>query len=119
MIVADIIYPSSSHNPVNMFLKLKPNREIRLLADFVPHNKTMVKDQGPIPNQAPILRTLERVKYRSTIDLADWYFQIRVERECKKYNTIKKPFRSCACKVMLQGDMNVPATAMQVIEYIL
>jgi hypothetical protein len=45
--VADIIYPSTSHNPVNMFSKLKPNGEIRLLADLVPHNKIIVKDYRP------------------------------------------------------------------------
>jgi hypothetical protein len=95
-----------------MFLKLKPNSEIRLLADLVPYNKIIVKDQGPIHNQAPILRTLGRAKYRSTIDLANWYFHIQVEPECDKYNTIKTAFGYFACKVMLQGDTNAPATAM-------
>jgi hypothetical protein len=42
-----------------------------------------------------------------------------VEPEYKKYNTIKIPFKSFACKVMLQGDTNVPATTMQVIQYVL
>jgi hypothetical protein len=51
-----------------MFSKLKPNEEIRLLADLVPHNKIMVKDYRPIPNQVLILRTLRRVKYCSTLD---------------------------------------------------
>jgi hypothetical protein len=109
---AGIIYPSASHNPVNMFPKLMPNGEIRLLADSMPCNKIMVKNHGLIFNLILILRTLGRVKYCSTIDLADWFFQIRVEPECKKYNTIKIPFGSFACKVMLQGDTNVPATAM-------
>jgi hypothetical protein len=95
-----------------MFLKLKSNREIRLLTDLVPYNKITVKDYGSIPNQVLILRTQERVKYHSTIDLADWYFQIRVEPECQRYKTIKTPFGSFACKVMLQGDTNAPATAM-------
>jgi hypothetical protein len=99
-----------------LFPKLKPNGEIRLLADLVPHNKITVKDYRLIPNRMLILRTLGRVKYHSTIDLADWYFQIRLEPECKNYNTIKTPFRSFACKVMLQGDTNASATAMQVIK---
>jgi hypothetical protein len=41
---AGIIYPSPSHNPVNMFPKLKPNREIRPWANLVPHNKITIKD---------------------------------------------------------------------------
>jgi hypothetical protein len=48
--VVDIIYPSTSHNPVNIFPKLKPNREIRLLADLVPCKKITVKDHEHIPN---------------------------------------------------------------------
>jgi hypothetical protein len=102
-----------------MFLKCKPNGEIRLLADHVPFNKITVKDYGPILNEALILRTLGRVKYYSTRDLANWYFQIRVEPKCEKYKAIKLPFGSFVYKVMLQGNTNVLATAMQVIEYIL
>jgi hypothetical protein len=41
---AGIIYPSEAHNPVNMFPKLKPNGEVRLLADLVARNKITVKD---------------------------------------------------------------------------
>ena len=116
---AGIIYPSEAHNPVNMFPKLKPNGEVRLLADLVARNKITIKDHGPIPNQALILRTLARAKYRSSIDLSNWYFQIRINPEDEKYNTIKTPFGSFACKVMLQGDTNAPATAMRVIEHVL
>jgi hypothetical protein len=110
--VAGLIYSSTSHNPVNMFPKLKSNGEISLLVDLVPYNKITVKDYGPIPDQGLILRTLGRVKYHSTIDLADWYIQIRVEPEYEKYNVIKTPFKSFVCKVILQGDTNVPAIAM-------
>jgi hypothetical protein len=61
-----------------MFLKLKPNREIRLLADLVPYNKITVKDHETIANQAHILRTQGRAEYRFTIDCTDWDFQINV-----------------------------------------
>jgi hypothetical protein len=44
-----------------MFPKLKPNGEVHLLADLVAKNKITVKDHGPIPNQAGILRTLARM----------------------------------------------------------
>jgi hypothetical protein len=107
-----IIDASTSHNPLNMFRKLKPNGEIRLLADHVPHNKIMVEDHEPILNQALILRTLGRAIYCSTIDLADLYLQMRVEPDCEKYQTIKINLESFPCKVLLQGNNNVPATTM-------
>jgi hypothetical protein len=81
------------------------------LADLVPHNKIRIKDHEYIPNQALILKTLGSAKYCSTIDLADWHLQIRVKPECEKYSTIKILFESFACKVMLQGKTNAPATA--------
>ena len=36
-----------------------------------------------------ILRTVARVKYRSTIDQSNWYIQIRVAPENETLNTIK------------------------------
>ena len=102
-----------------MFPKLKPNGEIRLLVDLVPRNDITIKNDSTIPNQSMILRTVARAKYRSTIDLSNWYFQIRVAPEDEKLNTIKTPFGTFACKVMLQGDTNAPCTAMRVMEYVL
>ena len=114
-----IIYSYEANNPVKMFPKLKPNGEIRLLADLVPRNDITIKNDSTIPNQSMILRTVARAKYRSTIDLSNWYFQIRVAPEDKKLNTIKTPFGTFVCKVILQGDTNAPCTAMRVMEYVL
>ena len=83
-----IIYPCEANNPVNMFPKLKPNGEIRLLADLVPRNDITKKNDSTIPNQSMILRTVARAKYRSTIDLSNWYFQIRVAPEDEALNKI-------------------------------
>jgi hypothetical protein len=68
---ASIIDPSTSHPPVNMFFKPKPNGEIGLSADLVPCNKITVKDHETILNQTLILRILGRAKYHFTINLAD------------------------------------------------
>ena len=114
-----IIYSCEANNPVNMFPKLKPNGEIRLLADVVPRNDITIKNDSTIPNQSMILRTVARAKYRSSIDLSSWYFQIRAAPEDEKLNTIRTPFGTFACKVMLQGDTNTPCTAMRVMEYVL
>ena len=83
-----IIYPREANNPVNMFPKLQPNGEIRLLADLVPRNDITKKNDCTIPNQSMILRSVTRAKYRSTIDLANWYFQIRVTPEDEILHTI-------------------------------
>jgi len=117
--VKNIIYPCEANDPVNMFPKFKPNGEIRLLADLVPRNDVIIKNDSTILNQSMILRTVARAKYRSTIDLSNWYFQIRVAPEDETLNTIKTPFGTFAFKIMLQGDTNAPSTAMRVMEYVL
>ena len=69
-----IIYPCEANSPVNMFPKLKPNVEIRLLADILPRNDPAKKNDSSIPNQSMIPKTVARAKYISTIDLSNWYF---------------------------------------------
>jgi Zn-dependent membrane protease YugP len=59
------------------------------------------------------------VKYHSTQHLANLYFQIRVEPEYEKYNRIKTPLNLFGYEVMLQGDTNTLATAIQDIGYML
>jgi len=84
-----------------MFPKLKPNGEIRLLADLVPRNDITIKNHSTIPNQSMILSTVARDKYRSSIDLSIGYFQIRVAPEDETLNTIKTPLGTFACRIML------------------
>ena len=114
-----IIYSCEANDSVNIFPKLKPNAEITLLADLVPRNDTTIKNNSTIPNQSMILRTVARAKYWSTINLSKWYFEIRVAPEDETLNTIKTPFGTFACKVMLHGNTNAPGTTMQVMEYVL
>ena len=115
----NIIYRCKPNNPVNMFPKLKPNGKIRLFADLLPRNDITIKNDSTIPNQSIIPRTLARAKYRSTIDLSNWYFQIRVAPEDQTRNTVITPFGIFACKIMLQGDTNASCTAMRVMESVL
>ena len=73
-----IIYSCEASNPVNMFPKLKPNGEIRLLAYLVPRNDITIKNDTTISNQSLILRNVARAKCQSTIDPSNWHLQIRV-----------------------------------------
>ena len=65
-----------------------------------------------------IHKTVTRAKCRSTMDLSNWDFQIQVGPEDETLNTIKTPFGTFACKVMLQSDTNAPSTGMQVMEFV-
>ena len=99
-----------------MFLEAKPDGRIRLLIDLRFRNDNTVADHSQIPNQHTILQAVAKGKYRSKIDLSDAYFQTRVHTDDVKYNTIKTPFGGFTSQVMMQGDMNAPATFVRVME---
>jgi hypothetical protein len=46
--VAEIIYPSASHKPINLFPKVRTNLEIRRLGMLVPDKEITVKDTRSI-----------------------------------------------------------------------
>ena len=66
-----------------------------------------------------IFRRVARAKSQSTIDLSNWYFQIRVAPDDETLKTIKIPIGTFACNVTLQGDTNAPSTARRVMEFVL
>ena len=99
-----------------MFLEAKPDGRIRPLVDLCFSNDNTVADHSQIPNQQTILHAVAKGKYRSKIDLSDAYFQTRVHPDDVKYNTIKTPFGGFTSQVMIEGDMNAPATLVRVIK---
>ena len=111
-----MIYRTETPGAAPLFVQPKTDGRIRLLVDLTARNSNTVKDDVQIPNQKQILNAIGRAKYRSKIDLSDAYFQTRVRKEDEKYNTFKTPFGGFASRVMLQGDINAPATFMRVME---
>ena len=99
-----------------MFLEAKPDGRIRPLVDLRFKNDNTVADHSQIPNQQIILHAVAKGKYRSKIDLSDAYFQKRVHPDDVKYNTIKTPFGGFTSQVIMQGDINAPATFVRVME---
>ena len=110
------LYRAEAPGAASMFVQPKSDGRIRPLVDLRKRNDNTIKDHSPIPNQQVILNSVGRAKYRSKIDLSDAYFQTRVHPDDEKYNTIKTPYGAFACRIMLQGDTNAPATFMRVME---
>ena len=99
-----------------MFLEAKPDGRIRTLVDLRFRNENSIADHSQIPNQQTILHTVARGKYPSKIDLSDACFQTRVDPNDVKYNTIKTLYGGFTSQVMMEGDMNAPATLVRVME---
>ena len=99
-----------------MFLEAKSDGRIRPLVDLRFRNDNTVADHSQIPNQQTILHAVARGKYRSKIDLSDAYFQTREYPDDVKYDTIKTTIGGFTSQVMMQGDMNAPATFVRVMK---
>src|SRR6266404_1643808 len=113
---AGILERNTVPGGASMFITSKTDGRIRPLVDLRFRNDNTVADHSQIPNQQTILHAVAGGKYRSKIDLSDAYFQTRVHPDNVKYNTIKTPFRGFTSVVMMQGDMNAPATFVRVME---
>jgi len=106
-----IIERKAVHGAAPIFAQEKKDKiRMRPLVDLTARNKITIKDDEMIPNQRMILNSLGRARYRSKIYLSDAYFQTRVEPKDVDKNGFKSPFGCFVSKVMLQGDMNAPAT---------
>jgi hypothetical protein len=108
-----VIYRAEAPGAAPMFVQPKADgKRIRPLVDLKLRNENTVMDSSAIPNQTQILNAVGRARFRSKIDLSDAYFQTRLDPESERYNSFKTPFGSFISRVMLQGDMNAPATFM-------
>lgn len=88
----------------------KKDGRLRMVIDARQRNDNTVKDLTPLPDQEVIHEDVARGKYRSKIDLADAYEQVRVEpTDVPKtlFATIMGTYHS---NVVQQGDCNAPAT---------
>ena len=83
MLGAGIIEPYSEwSNPIVMIKK--SNGKYRFCLDFRKVNSVSKKDAYSLPNMNSILDKLRAVRYISTIDLSQAYFQIPLERKVAK-----------------------------------
>ena len=110
-------HPTSQAAPL-MCIPKKDGR-LRTVIDARQRNDNTVKDVTPLPDQDIIREDVARAKYRSKIDLADAYKQVRVEpRDVHKtvFSTILGTYMS---NVVQQGDCNAPATFQRLMTSIL
>ncbi len=106
---------------VPMFTTVKPHTnppQPRFVTNLRARNKMILPDHTPIPNQDNIREDAARAKFKTLIDMKDFYFQIRVDPGSEDYNVISTPFGCRKIRVMLMGDCNAPATCMRIMHTI-
>lgn len=101
-------HPTSQAAPLMCILK-KDGR-LRTVIDARQRNDNTVKDVTPLPDQEMIREDVARAKYRSKIDLADAYEQVRVEPSDVNKTVFSTIMGTYVSNVVQQGDCNAPAT---------
>jgi len=91
----------------------KKDGRIRTVVDARQRNDNTIKDVTPLPDQEIIREDVARAKYRSKIDLADAYEQVRVEPKDVHKTTFSTILGTYVSNVVQQGDCNAPATFQQ------
>jgi hypothetical protein len=110
------MYPApNDKNAVVMFCVAKRDQpdKPRFVTDCRLRNLAVYKKQTPLPNIDELIELVAAYPVWSKIDLADGYFNIRVEEDSEQWNTIQTTRGKKRCRVMLQGDCNAPGTMME------
>ena len=88
----------------------KKDGRLRTVVDARQRNDNTVKDVTPLLDQEVIQEDVARAKYRSKINLADAYEQVRVEPKDVNKTVFSTIMGTYVSNVVQQGDCNAPAT---------
>jgi len=112
---------STARNSVPMMFIPKPGRpdEVRNVLDMRPRNKNTRKVQAPLPQTEGVLRRVARKPYKSLIDLAGAYDQMRINPEHVNRTAMNTPDGTLESLVMQQGDCNAPASWQALMNHLL
>lgn len=111
MIEKDVIEPSNSPWSSPVVLVKKKNKKYRFCIDFRKINEVSEKDAYPLPQVNATLDKLRNVKYISTIDLENGYWQVPLDEKSKPITAFTVPGRGLfQFKVMPFGLHSASAT---------
>lgn len=102
--------PRSAAQAAPMMCIPKKDGRLRTVIDARQRNDNTIKDVTPLPDQEIIREDVARARYRSKIDLADAYEQVRVRPEDVHKTAFATISGTYVSHVVQQGDCNAPAT---------
>jgi len=102
-------------NAVVLFVQAKrddPTKPRRIL-DAGDRNEAVDPNHTPLPSIEELMELVAARKYCSKIDLADGYYNIRIEEDSEQHSTFLTHMRYYRSRIMQQGDRNAPATMVR------
>jgi len=114
---------TTSSNTVPMLLIPKgaspeKREKLRTVFDLRARNANTRKMASPLPDIDSVLRRVASKKYRSIIDGADAYEQIRIKPEHVERTAVTTPDGNIVSYVIQQGDTNGPSTFQTLMNHI-
>ena len=97
----------------------KPDGSIRVCVDFRKLNSVTTKDSFPIPTIDHIIQHLGNAKIYSSLDLAQGYHQIRMDKDSCKYTAFATSTGLYEYRVMAMGLTNSCATFQRILNKVL
>jgi len=92
-----------------VFFVPKPGNKWRLVTDYGPLNKHMIRDAYPLPLINELMDTLARARYFTKMDLCWGYYNIRMKEGEEWKTAISTRYGSYEWTVMPMGLCNAPA----------
>ena len=115
----DVIEPSSSSWASPIVLVTKKDGSVRLCVDYRLVNNLTLKDSYPLPRIDDSIDALSGSKWFSTLDLANGYWQVKMDPADIEKTAFTTPFGLYQFKVMPFGLANAPATFERLMERVL
>ena len=109
------IQPSSSPYGSPVLFAVKPDGSLRLCVDFRALNKQTVRNRYPLPRIDDLLDKLVGMKYFSSLDLAQAYYQVRLLPSDVPKTAFTTPEGLFEFLVLPFGLTNAPATFQAII----
>jgi len=80
------------------------------ILDARDQNNIVDSNYTPLPSIVELMKLVNARKYWSKIDLADGYYNIRIEEDSEKHSTYLTQMEYYHRCIMQQDDFNAPAT---------
>jgi len=100
---------------VVLFVQAKrddPTKPGRIL-DARDRNEAVDPNHTPLPSIEELMELVAARKYGSKIDLADEYYNIRIDEDSEQHSTFLTHMGYYCSRIMQQGDRNAPATMVR------
>jgi hypothetical protein len=111
--------PSRSPYGAPLIIVRKPGGGHRVVQDMRALNSVTKKAATPLPIFENLIVSFSGAKYFSTMDMASFFFQIRLREEDRELTAVSTPYGLYEFRVAAMGLVNSPSTALLVMQDIL